>query len=217
MTHNSKLDTRNSKLARSGVPSGYLAFQLQDYDPKTPSQDEAFRAAVHFLVNLHANFQAGAGMIFTGDVGAGKTHLAVGLMASILERSPKLCKTRGALFLSAQETINGMRREISLSPRKKPYTQLFESAFDKRFLLLDDWGKERLTPWVMDEVYCLLSHRHSHRLMTIITSNSSLADIRSAYNSQDLNSHTAGTAIVSRLRERNKIFTIHGPDGRRNS
>lgn len=158
------------------------------------------------------------GYIF-GETGLGKTHMAVGYLKRIVYDSlnieaaakneagipqiPQLINTVDKLaddlqFISAINLIWSTRREIDKSGE-------FMDRFCKYpFLVLDDFGSERPTPWAEECLEYLIYNRSAECRDTLITSNHSVSEIGKAFNPR----------IASRLYDFGEPIQLTGSDRR---
>ena len=64
---------------------------------------------------------------------------------------------------------------------KKQPCNLLEKCKKTPCLVLDDLGKERFTPWVLEQLWAITYMRHKNKLNTIITSNLSVVEVGKKY------------------------------------
>ncbi len=132
-------------------------------------------------------------LVFQGDNGCGKTHLA----AAICNYRYQVKKP--ALFIVVPDFLDHLRS--TFSPESKiSYDQLFESVKGTPLLVLDDFGKQTTTPWAQEKLYQVINYRYNARLPTVITTNCSTDEI--------------DNPIASRLVDPkiSVLFTIVAPD-----
>ena len=116
-------------------------------------------------------------LVFQGDYGCGKTHLA----AAIANYRYKAGKP--ALFIVVPEFLDHLRS--TFSPESKvSYDQLFESVKTTPLLIMDDFGEQSTTPWAQEKLYQVINYRYNARLATVITTSCSLEDIESRISSR---------------------------------
>ncbi|MFC1958199.1 ATP-binding protein [Chloroflexota bacterium] len=136
-------------------------------------------------------------LVFAGDNGCGKTHLA----AAIVNYRYQMKKP--ALFIVVPDFLDHLRS--TFSPESKiSYDQFFESVKSTPLLVLDDLGAQASTPWAQEKLYQVINHRYNARLATVITTNYSLEEIE--------------TRISSRIADTNvsMVFNINAPHYRAN-
>jgi len=111
-------------------------------------------------------------LVFWGDNGCGKTHLA----AAIVNYRYQIKKP--ALFIVVPDFLDHLRS--TFSPESKiSYDQFFESVKSAPLLVLDDFGKQTTTPWAQEKLYQVINHRYNALLPTVITTNCSTDEMDS--------------------------------------
>ncbi len=164
-----------------------LSIEMQD------NMDEAYRLAFDFAKSPEG------WLVFMGDTGCGKTHLAAAIVNYCYEAG------KPALFIVVPEFLDHLRS--AFSPESKvSYDELFESVKTAPLLVLDDFGEHSMTPWVREKLYQLINYRHNSRLPTVITTQYSFDQILQGVD----------PAISSRLvdKENSVPFNIMAPDFR---
>ena len=96
-----RLLNRNSRLlTRAKVPPRYEHCSLDSYESNFPGADRSLAAAsimARRFVDRYPTDTDGRGLLMTGSIGVGKTHLAVGILqALILEKG-----ARGSFAITA--------------------------------------------------------------------------------------------------------------------
>ncbi len=126
--------------------------------------DKAFHLALEFA-------KAPEGwLVFQGDNGCGKTHLAAAIV------NYRYALKAPALFIVVPDFLDHLRS--SFSPDSKiSYDQLFESVKNAPLLVLDDFGKQTTTPWAQEKLYQVINHRYNAQLPTVITTNCSTDEL----------------------------------------
>jgi DNA replication protein DnaC len=105
------------------------------------------------------------GLLFTGPSGTGKTHLAVGVLAGLVERYR--VHGRFADFGSLLHQIQATFDPTSADSKHAILDPLIEAEV----LVLDELGAQEPTPWVRDILYLIINQRYARRLPTIFTTN----------------------------------------------
>jgi len=164
-----------------------LPLELQD------NMDEAYRVAFDFAKNPEG------WLVFMGETGCGKTHLAAAIVNYCYEAG------KPALFVVVPEFLDHLRSAFS-PDSKVPYDQYFESVKTAPLLVLDDFGEQSMTPWVREKLYQLINYRYNSRLPTVVTTRYSFDEILGEVD----------PAISSRLVDgQNSVpFNIMAPDFR---
>lgn len=180
-------------LKESGIGKRYynLGFESYDRDLMPKAYDTALKFAEDFLNNK------GNGLILTGDVGTGKTHLATAIANHVIK-----CYGVAVYFVNYVELLAEMRAAFSTNTGNvaKIEANMCESAL----LIIDDLGKEKQSMFTNELLYRVVNKRYKERLPLIITSN---------YGLQDL-SYRLDYAVFSRIVGMCKAVDMRGNDYR---
>lgn len=153
---------------------------------------------------------SGDSLYIMGDVGTGKTHLAIGLAIEFYRnkfRRDNLNHMRNdiriifepatELFLKLKNSFNGADSEIEILNR-------LDSA---DLLILDDIGTDKVSDWSRQIIYTIVDRRYRNMKQLIITSNLSLDEFATRYDDR----------IASRIVEMGKVINLKGEDKRKSS
>ena len=164
-----RFDQRIARLLkRAGIPERYRGCMLQNFDPSFNGSHESLRIAHRYtdeFVTSYPIYTEGRGLLYTGTMGVGKTHLAVGLLHALITE-------RGAqgLFCDYRELLKQIQESYNPSTHVTEL-QVLRPIFQAEVLLLDDLGYIRPTEWVWDTVALILNARYNAKKTTIITTN----------------------------------------------
>ena len=155
-----------SPLGSSRIPPRYEHCTLESFEPGSPPLTTALNKAMTFCDGYpHLGDDEGLGLLFTGDNGVGKTHLAVAVLRELITAKG----VRGQ-FWDFHELI----REIKSSydpETKTTELQVLEPVVEMDVLLLDDLGAWKMTDWMQDTLFYILNSRYMAKRPTIITTN----------------------------------------------
>jgi len=116
-------------------------------------------------------------LVFQGDNGCGKTHLA----AAIVNYRYQMKKP--AIFIVVPEFLDHLRS--TFGPESKvSYDQVFEDVKNAPLLVLDDFGEQTATPWAQEKLYQVINHRYNARLATVVTTSCTTDEIDSPIRSR---------------------------------
>jgi DNA replication protein DnaC len=157
--------------------------------------------------HLEAWLAEGMGLLLTGSVGSGKTHVALGLV--------KLACGLGieARFLTMAQLLGAIKatydRERAASHRRRGpdapgEAGLLDELAELPLLALDDLGTENPTPWARDRLYTLVNRRYLGQRLTVVTTNLSLDEL----------ADRLGERTVSRLWGASLVVNFCGADYR---
>jgi len=181
----------------SGIPKRFrgLSFERKpvcDLEPST------VRHVRRFVGGIDDNIDAGRGLWFYGDVGTGKTSLAMLVSKAALEAG------RSVAIYSVPRLLAEIKDTYDRDSGDS-YMQLFRRLCAVDLLHLDDLGAERSTEWVLEQLYSIVNERWQNQRSIVVTTNlMSLDDLR----------EQLGTRTVSRLNEicDDGPIPIMGPD-----
>jgi DNA replication protein DnaC len=191
-------------LKRAAIPRRYEHCTLDSYEPDYGQADQSLATADMMARNFVSGYPVtteGRGLLLTGDVGIGKTHLAVGILhALILEKGVRglFCDYR-ELLKRIQESYNPLVATTEL--------QILAPVFEAEVLILDELGAQKPTDWVWDTVALILNTRYNDKRTTLITTNypnapAALAQQRTAAPGNVMREETLGDRIGERMRSR---------------
>jgi len=139
-----------------------------------PGSEQCFRVARTYADEFTQWAERGEGLLFTGQPGSGKSHLAAAIVNALIPLG-KACVFRSvpALLKRIQDTY-------------RPDSRVSESEIlavlqDADLLVLDDLGAERLvessptrTSWAESMIYYIVDQRYCWRKPIIVTTNCDL-------------------------------------------
>ena len=167
----------------TGIPRRFrgISFERQpvcDLDPFV------LRRVRGFVRDVAANLEEGRGMWFHGDVGTGKTSLAMLISKAAIEAGKSVAiYSVPHLLADIKGTYEGARGDS--------YLQLFRRLTGVDLLHLDDLGAERRTEWVLEQLYSIVNERWQDQRSIVVTTNLMVDDLR----------EQVGPRTVSRLAE----------------
>jgi DNA replication protein DnaC len=140
--------------------------------------------------------------LLTGPAGTGKTTLAVCLVREVALRDG----FDKVLFVKETTLARELREAVRDDDGRG--SRMMEAARRVYFLVLDDMGKVAPTPFMREQIFGLLDHRHSEELSTVITTNLSLEEFSRLYGAN------YAEALLSRLNEMGEVLNFKGKDRR---
>jgi DNA replication protein DnaC len=161
------MEREERRLAAARIPERYRHCSLESYEiyhGADPSLREALLTARRFVEEFPVD-TAGKGLLYTGSIGVGKTHLAVGVLR-------RLIRERGVhgLFCDYRELLKNIQN--SYNPQvSTTELELLKPVFSAEVLVLDDLGAQKPNEWVWDTVALILNTRYNDNQTTIVTTN----------------------------------------------
>jgi len=190
-------------LAEAKIPKRYEHCDLDSYGPNDTSQKNAKIYVQRFLDKYP---QIDVGLLFLGNCGVGKTHLAVALLKRVIME-----KGDGGLFYDFRDLL----REIQASWNSVSQTselEVLRPVLEAKVLVLDELGANKPTEWVRDTIAHIINCRYNDRKLTIFTSN--YLDVPGRQGEESLTDRI-GVRLRSRLYEMCKEVEIRGEDFRK--
>ena len=191
-------------LGGTKIPSRYGHCTLENFESAFSGVTRSVAAAHHranAFVDKYPLDTGGLGLLLTGSIGVGKTHLAVGILRRlVMERGATglFCDYRDLL----KQVQNSYNRQVEITE-----LAILAPVFNAEVLVLDELGASKPSEWVWDTVGHILNTRYNDKRTTIITTNYAnagpmgssmeVAPIRSA-----LREETLGDRIGERMRSR---------------
>jgi len=190
-----------SLLKSARIPRRYVHCELSNFDAHTDSQRDALRRATRLVDQFPV---VDRGLLFHGDNGVGKTHLAVALMKEAIRR-----KGARAVFFETRDLLK-LVRDTYNDQVEATELEVLRPVLEAELLVLDDIGAEKKSEWVEETLGLVVNTRYSERRVTVLTTNLTDADNMEP-NSVALQ---LGLRIRSRLKEMCDWVEIAGPDTR---
>ncbi len=205
---------KETGLGACRIPPRYEHCSLESFEPGSPSLRAAHEKAVAFCAGYpHLGADEGLGLLFCGDNGVGKTHLAVAVLQELVTAKG----VRGQ-FWDFHELI----REIKSSydpETKTTELQVLQPVVDNDVLVLDDLGAWKMTDWMNDTLFYILNSRYMAQRPTVITTNYQDVTREAALAADSLRRREflverIGQRLRSRLMEMCLVVRIQGSDHR---
>jgi DNA replication protein DnaC len=212
-----------SLVAAARIPRRYEHCDLSNFHHEGQLRLRAAHTAARRFVQDYPIEKTG--LLFVGNAGVGKTHLAVGIAKSLILEKGIECVfyDYAELLKQIQESYNSAVQATELS--------LLRPVFETEVLVLDDLGSVRPTEWRWDTIRLIVNTRYNEGRTTIITTNfadkpaagsadpdaprkSEAFEIAKAAARKETLGDRIGEPMRSRLHEMCKIVKIEGSDYR---
>ena len=157
----------------------HVAFERE---PVVQMPDPVVREVRRFTREIDVNLDQGRGIWFVGDVGTGKTTLAMLISKAAMEAD------RTVAIYSLPRLLGVLRESMS---SEDGLLSLVDDLSEVDLLHLDDLGAERATEWVLEQLYAIVNARYEEERSLVITTNLDPEQL----------AEQLGPRIVSRIRE----------------
>ena len=186
-------------IKRSGLGARFSERTFENYIAETGWQKVALSVMQEFVADVIARKDKGRGLILSGSVGTGKTHLAAAAAITLM----------GAGFETVYGTASAILGEIKKSWKDDTDHDVVGRLCSVPLLVIDDLGKEYSKrvdgwSWAQEQFFQVINARYENYFPVVITTNFNMSQL----------SDTMGDAIVSRLVECCRGVRCDGEDYR---
>ena len=191
-----------SKLSFAAIPKAYENVRLKEFTTKYYTADNKTLAKAivntvkYWFENREEMTELGKGLYFWSDVkGCGKTMLATAIANELIHNYKESVK-----FATSLDILDEIRSTYNHNNRNSEdnESRLLNDLATVKYLVIDDFGTERVTDWVGEKFYQIVNKRYINKKVTFFTSN------------HDLKTIDYDSRITSRIRER--TFIVHFPE-----
>jgi DNA replication protein DnaC len=150
------------RLTDASIPRRYQHCTLANFAAYNESLEQAVAKARRVAEGFPV---VDRGLLLEGPPGVGKTHLAVAVLAQVVQ-------TSGAqgLFYDTRELLRVIRSTYDPSIRTTEL-EVLRPVMTADLLVLDDLGAEKTSEWVEETMNLIVNTRYNEKRLTIFTSN----------------------------------------------
>jgi len=130
--------------------------------PVTEIDPPIVAATRRFADSIDSKVQTGRGLWFMGQVGTGKTTLAMLVSKAALEAGCSVA------IYSLPRLLNEIR---DTHRAERSHVDLLDRLTAVDLLHIDDVGAERTTDWVLEELYSIVNGRYEDQRSIVLTTN----------------------------------------------
>jgi DNA replication protein DnaC len=149
----------------ANIPFQYADWTFASFPPKNEEKQQACR----FVQNWIHDMLSGAkgekrGLYLHGDLGVGKTSLAVSALKEVLHAG------QPGLFVSTRQMLKRIR-DCYAKDAAFSEDEILRALTETPYVVIDDLGAEKPTEYVVDQLHTIIEQRLNSGFSTIITSN----------------------------------------------
>jgi DNA replication protein DnaC len=137
-------------------------------DPRTRAVLEQVRL---YVDELGERLAEGRGLWLTGDVGTGKTTLAMLVSKAAIESG------HSAAIYSLPRLLARIRRTYDGDAGELSYLDFFRRLTSVELLHIDDLGAEKRSDWVLEQLYAIVDERYVTNRAMVVTTNLDLPEL----------------------------------------
>ena len=157
------------------IPARYRGVSFE----RPPLSDMARDPATRHVVAAVRDFADGVGerldegdsLWLTGDVGTGKTTLAMAVSAAAIEAG------RSVAIYSLPRLLARIRRTYDGDSGEDSYLDFFQRLTSVDLLHIDDLGAEKRSDWVLEQLYAIVDERYGSQRSMVVTTNLEETDL----------------------------------------
>jgi DNA replication protein DnaC len=210
-------ERHKAMIARSRIPTGYLEASFQTFK-KTETNCRGLMMTQQFVREFIPGMQARSqpGLLLTGSVGVGKTHLAAAALRQLVEE-----KGVYGRFVDVRELLDKLRSSYGDDARESQ-AQILGPLLNADLVVIDELGAARPSDWVFETIELLIGGLYNRVVPVIVTTN--LANLAAGANGanndyaraarQETLGDRIGMRMWSRLQEMCVSVDMTGPDWR---
>jgi DNA replication protein DnaC len=170
-----RLAQRRVRGVASAIPKRYRGVSF-DRPPisdmeRNPASSPVVKAVREYVASIGAHLAEGRGLWLMGDVGTGKTSLAMLVSKAAAEEG------RSVVIYSLPKLLTRIRATFGDDFVGDSYSQLFDRLTSIDLLHLDDLGAEKQTEWVLEQLYSIVNERYELGRAMVVTTNLEEADL----------------------------------------
>jgi DNA replication protein DnaC len=178
-------------IAKRFQSAGWDRQPIIDLDPNI------VRVVRRYAEEVDTRLDEGDGLCITGDMGTGKTTLAMLVSRAALEAG------RTVAIYSLPKLLNQIRTTFA-EGTNQTHAELLDRLAAVDLLHLDDLGAEKTNEWVLEQLYSIVNTRYEEQRSMIVTTNLDPEPLR----------EQIGERTMSRLREMCSQVPLFGHDRR---
>ena len=158
-----RLARRKARKLAGVIPRRYQGVSF-DRPPVTQIDASVVRTVRRYVDTLEERLEEGKGIWFQGDVGTGKTTLAMLISAEALRHGHSVA-------IYSLPRLLGLLRETFNDESESSLSQLLDRLAAVELLHVDDVGAEQTSPWVLEQLYTIVNTRYEDGRAMLLTTN----------------------------------------------
>ena len=191
-----RVERRRARSLSAVIPRKYRGVSF-DRPPVTEIAEPVVRAVHRYVRGIERRLDQGDGLWLEGDVGTGKTTLAMLVSRSALDAG------RSVAIYSLPRLLAEIRATFE-ADAEGSYVDFLDRLARVDLLHVDDVGAERTSPWVLEQLYAIVNARYEDQRAVVVTTNLQPDELR-----EQITPRT-----VSRLQEMCEVLPLYGADAR---
>ena len=148
------------------IPRRYrgVSFDREPVPTLERAAPEVVREVRDYVRNVSARLERGQGIWFTGDVGTGKTTLAMLISRAALEAGHTVA-------IYSLPRLLATLRETFADDSRYSLNDFIDRLSSVDLLHVDDVGAEQTSEWVLEQLYTIVNTRYEDKRALVLTTN----------------------------------------------
>jgi DNA replication protein DnaC len=192
-----RVERRRSRKLSAVIPRKYRGVSF-DRSPVSDMHEPIVRPVRQFVRALDENLDGGRGLWIYGNVGTGKTTLAMLVSKAALDAG------RSVAIYSLPRLLAEIRATFEVDGDGS-YVSFLDRLAAVDLLHVDDVGAEKTSEWVLEQLYAIVNARYEEERSIVITTNLERDELAGQINER----------TVSRLEEMCTVVPLFGEDARK--
>jgi DNA replication protein DnaC len=192
-----RVERRRSRKLSAVIPRKYRGVSF-DRSPVSDMHEPIVRPVRQFVRALDENLDGGRGLWIYGNVGTGKTTLAMLVSKAALDAG------RSVAIYSLPRLLAEIRATFEAGGDGS-YVSFLDRLAAVDLLHVDDVGAEKTSEWVLEQLYAIVNARYEEERSIVITTNLERDELAGQINER----------TVSRLEEMCTVVPLFGEDARK--
>ena len=164
-----RMARRRARGVASAIPRKYRGVSLERPPisdmARAPRQAPVYKAVKGYVEEIDDRLDDGEGLWLMGDVGTGKTTLAMLVSKAAVEAG------RTVAIYSLPRLLSRIRRTYDAEAGEQSYGEFFERLTQVDLLHIDDLGAEKRSDWVLEQLYSIVNERYESQRSVVVTTN----------------------------------------------
>jgi DNA replication protein DnaC len=164
-----RLARRRARGVASAIPARFrgVSFDRPPVSDMARARASApvVKAVRGFADEIDARLDEGRGLWLMGDVGTGKTTLAMLASKAAVEAG------RAVAIYSLPRLLARIRRTYDAEAGEDSYLEFFQRLTSVDLLQIDDLGAEKRSDWVLEQLYAIVDERYESERSMVVTTN----------------------------------------------
>jgi DNA replication protein DnaC len=210
-------------LRQTRIPPRYQLCAFENFDirrDKDSGQPNTYLVTAKLLAERFVEeYPTDFGLLFVGETGVGKTHLAVAVLRELILRKSVPC-----LFYDFRELLKEIRDSYDPVSQTSEL-RVLQPVLDTEVVLLDELAASNPSDWVKETLAYIINTRYNLKKVTLITTTLPFGesgprrDVRTPGGESvpdvERSLNQLGATIRSRLYEMCKLVELHSDDFRK--